>query len=217
MKLDPGFKQFYQWCKDHDIPFIIVSRQVVLHQSNWRRSHTISICDVTVRLLLCSGMAPLIRAILSALIGEQDANEIEIIANDVTLFDDGKWDIKYRHPSRYVLCAPLGQAQLSRTHIHQPGIANSGFGHDKSQAILPYRRLEKPPTIFFLGDGVSDISAARWADVLFAKQKPNGENDLATYCKREGIKHLEITEFSQAIPILSSIVNGEKSVAEVMA
>ena len=62
----------------------------------------------------------------------------------------------------------------------------------------------------------SDISAARWADVLFAKQKPNGENDLATYCTREGIKHLEISEFSQAIPILSSIVNGEKSVREVM-
>lgn len=64
---------------------------------------------------------------------------------------------------------------------------------------------------------VPDISAARWADVLFAKEKPNGENDLATYCTREGIKHLEFNDFSQAIPVLSSIVNGEKSVAEVMA
>ncbi|RXW21851.1 hypothetical protein EST38_g3996 [Candolleomyces aberdarensis] len=217
MKLDPGFKQFYQWCKDHDVPFIIVSRQAIFYNSNRRLSHTISICDFTLRLLLCSGMAPLIRAILSALIGEEDASQIEIIANDVTLFDDGKWDIKYRHPSRYVPCAALGQGQLSRTHIHPSGTANSGFGHDKSQAILPYRRLEKPPTIFFLGDGVSDISAARWADVLFAKQKPNGENDLATYCTREGIKHLEISDFSQAIPVLASIVNGEKSVAEVMA
>jgi hypothetical protein len=31
----------------------------------------------------------------------------------------------------------------------------SGFGHDKSQAILPYRELENPPTLFFFGDGVS--------------------------------------------------------------
>ena len=31
----------------------------------------------------------------------------------------------------------------------------SGFGHDKSQAILPYRGLPNPPTLFFFGDGVS--------------------------------------------------------------
>lgn len=34
-------------------------------------------------------------------------------------------------------------------------LAFSGFGHDKSQAILPYRQLAKPPTLFFFGDGVS--------------------------------------------------------------
>ena len=47
-------------------------------------------------------MAPLIRAVLSTLIGEHDASEIEIIANEVDIFDDGKWDIHYRHPSRSV-------------------------------------------------------------------------------------------------------------------
>lgn len=26
IKLDPGFKGFYQWCKDNDVPVIIVSR-----------------------------------------------------------------------------------------------------------------------------------------------------------------------------------------------
>ena len=31
----------------------------------------------------------------------------------------------------------------------------SNFGHDKSQAILQYRRLASPPTLFFFGDGVS--------------------------------------------------------------
>ena len=36
-----------------------------------------------------------------------------------------------------------------REHSH------SGFGHDKSQAILPYRALPNPPLIFFFGDGVS--------------------------------------------------------------
>ncbi|KAG6907613.1 hypothetical protein DXG01_008190 [Tephrocybe rancida] len=163
IKLDPGFKKFYAWCKEQDIPVIIVS----------------------------SGMAPLIRAVLSNLIGEESANEIEIIANDVTIHPDDKWEIKYRHPS-------------------------SGFGHDKSQAILPYRDLANPPTLFFFGDGVSDISAAKHADLLFVKVKGDGENDLSSYCTREGIKHVLFEDFSTALPVVQSVVAGKKTVAEVL-
>lgn len=50
-----------------------------------------------------SGMAPIIRTVLSNLIGEEDAKDIDIISNDVTVHPDGKWGIKYRHPSRYSL------------------------------------------------------------------------------------------------------------------
>ena len=49
---------------------------------------------------VCSGMAPLIRAVLSKHIGDEEAKEIEIISNDVEIHPDGKWEIKYRHPSR---------------------------------------------------------------------------------------------------------------------
>ncbi|KAF8997109.1 HAD-like domain-containing protein [Cyathus striatus] len=163
IKLDPGFKVFYAWCKENDIPVIIVS----------------------------SGMAPLIRAVLSNLVGDEAAQEIEIIANDAIIHSDGSWEIQYRHPS-------------------------SGFGHDKSQAILPYRDLEHPPTLFFFGDGVSDISAAKHADVLFVKEKPGGENDLAAYCTRESIRHVLFEDFSKALPIVQSIVEGKKSVDEVV-
>ena len=45
-------------------------------------------------------MAPLIRAVLSKHIGDKEANEIEIISNDVKIEPNGKWRIKYRHPSR---------------------------------------------------------------------------------------------------------------------
>lgn len=56
-------------------------------------------------------MAPLIRAVLSSLVGEENAEEIDIIANDVTIYPDGKWEIKYRHPSRcvYLICLMLGE------------------------------------------------------------------------------------------------------------
>ncbi|KAJ3508804.1 hypothetical protein NLJ89_g5552 [Agrocybe chaxingu] len=161
IKLDSGFKEFFSWCKANDIPIIIVS----------------------------SGMAPLIRAVLANLVGEDSANEIEIIANDVKVSPDGKWEIMFRHPS-------------------------SGFGHDKSQAILPYRRLPEPPTLFFFGDGVSDISAASHADVLFVKTKEDGENDLAAFCEREHIKHILFDNFSKALPIVQSVVKGEKSLED---
>jgi len=162
IKLDPGFKDFYRWCKTNDIPVIIVS----------------------------SGMTPIIRTVLSNLIGEEDAKEIEIISNDVTIHPDGKWEIKYRHPS-------------------------SGFGHDKSQAILPYRELTDPPITFFFGDGVSDMSAARHANVLFVKAKED-ENDLAAYCTKEGIKHIIFSDFSEALPIVESVVKGQKTIADIL-
>lgn len=79
-------------------------------------------------------MAPIIRAVLTNLISEEEASSIDIIANDVEYLDEAKtgerWEIVYRHPE-------------------------SGFGHDKSKAILPYRDLPHKPTLFFCGDGVS--------------------------------------------------------------
>jgi hypothetical protein len=45
-------------------------------------------------------MEPLIRAILSNLVGDE-ANDIEIISNSVDVHEDGSWNIKFRHPSRY--------------------------------------------------------------------------------------------------------------------
>ncbi|KAH9959944.1 HAD-like domain-containing protein [Russula dissimulans] len=160
IKLDSGFKEFFRYCQSQDIPLIIVS----------------------------SGMEPLIRAILSNLVGD-DAKDIEIISNSVDVHDDGLWNIKFRHPS-------------------------SGYGHDKSRAILPYRNLEKAPLLFFFGDGVSDMSAAKHADVLFVKEKSDGENDLATYCKRENIPHVLFANFSKALPVVRSIVEGEKTPKE---
>jgi 2-hydroxy-3-keto-5-methylthiopentenyl-1-phosphate phosphatase len=48
----------------------------------------------------------------------------------------------------------------------------SGFGHDKSLTLRPYAELpeEIRPTMFYAGDGVSDLSAAKETDLLFAKK-----------------------------------------------
>lgn len=53
----------------------------------------------------------------------------------------------------------------------------SHFGHDKSLTLRPYAQLpeDQRPTLFYAGDGVSDLSAARETDLLFAK-KGHGES-----------------------------------------
>jgi len=80
---------------------------------------------------------------------------------------------------------------------------DSGFGHDKSLTLRPYANLpeNERPTMFYAGDGVSDLSAARETDLLFAKKGKGtysvlacpesllkfGSTDLVTYCVKEEI------------------------------
>jgi 2-hydroxy-3-keto-5-methylthiopentenyl-1-phosphate phosphatase len=61
----------------------------------------------------------------------------------------------------------------------------SGFGHDKSLTIRPYAKLpaDKRPTMFYAGDGVSDLSAARETDLLFAKK---GHGKICTLSSERG-------------------------------
>ena len=60
----------------------------------------------------------------------------------------------------------------SERHYSSDKHDESDFGHDKSLTIRPYANLpaDQRPTLFYAGDGVSDLSAARETDLLFAKK-----------------------------------------------
>lgn len=66
IKLDPGFNPFYAWCRENDIPVIVLS----------------------------SGMEPIIRALLKDLVGPT-AEGIPIVSNQVDISEDGSWRIIY--------------------------------------------------------------------------------------------------------------------------
>ncbi|MCJ1404174.1 hypothetical protein MMC11_007399 [Xylographa trunciseda] len=115
---------------------------------HWARAHDIPV------IVLSSGMRPIIRALLAKLVGDE-ASTIEIICNEAVprpgkrVDDPSGWTIQFHD--------------------------DSGFGHDKSLAIRPYREAvqgmgEDRPVLLFAGDGVSDLSAARETDLLFAKR-----------------------------------------------
>ncbi|KAL2060193.1 hypothetical protein VTL71DRAFT_9588 [Oculimacula yallundae] len=79
--------------------------------------------------------------------------------------------------------------------------------------IRPYAALPngERPVLFYAGDGVSDLSAAKETDLLFAK----AGKDLVTYCENDEISHVIFQDFSQILATAKDIVSGERSVKEV--
>lgn len=107
----------------------------------------------------------------------------------------------------------------------------SGFGHDKSLEIRPYARLpaEQRPVLFYAGDGVSDLSAAKETDLLFAKagrgrlnsgSRPEGcamltvNEDLVTYCENESVPFTTFQDFYGILATVKDIVAGRITVEE---
>lgn len=129
--------------------------------------------DVLV-IVLSSGMEPIIRALLVKLIGPE-AEEIPIVANQVEINGD-KWSIKFHD--------------------------DSSFGHDKSLTIKPYTENKDRPILLYSGDGISDVSAAKETDLLFAK----AGMDLITYCKENDVKYREFTDFSEIHDYIQDLI-----------
>jgi len=105
--------------------------------------------------LVCSGMAPVIRAVWSKHIGDEEAKEIEINSNDVEIQPEEKWQIKWRHAS--------GQVELAIQGTSGP--TNPFFGDGISGTCVTFAifRLEQD----ILQMIKSEVSAAKHADVLF--------------------------------------------------
>jgi 2,3-diketo-5-methylthio-1-phosphopentane phosphatase len=126
--------------------------------------------------VISAGLKPVLRGVLDHFIGEEMSRHIEIVANDarVTQTDDGsKWEAVWRHECE--------------------------LGHDKARSINEYKaaaRLESEngtvPMIIFIGDGVSDLPAAREADVLFARRGLR----LEEYCIEHKIDYIPFDTFA---------------------
>jgi 2-hydroxy-3-keto-5-methylthiopentenyl-1-phosphate phosphatase len=73
MKLDPGFKAFYEWAQENNVPIVILS----------------------------SGMRPIISALLEKFLGHKPAKHLTIISNEPVSRDgkdinsEGGWGIEY--------------------------------------------------------------------------------------------------------------------------
>ncbi|KAK3687803.1 HAD-like domain-containing protein [Podospora appendiculata] len=152
----------------------------------WARENNVPI------VVLSGGMEPIIRALLSHFLGKDEADTLQIVSNDVaprpgkSLNDEGGWQIVFHDAS--------------------------GFGHDKSIEIRPYADLpeNERPVLFYAGDGVSDLSAAKETDLLFAK----AGRDLVTYCENQRVPFTTFENFSEILSTVKDIVAGKLSVKD---
>ncbi|KAH8900148.1 hypothetical protein GQ53DRAFT_801641 [Thozetella sp. PMI_491] len=162
--LDEGFKTFFAWAKENNVPIVVLS----------------------------GGMEPIIRALLSHMLGEEDAKTLQIVSNNVaprpgkTINEEGGWHIVFHDDSH--------------------------FGHDKSLEIRPYAALPEGerPTMFYAGDGVSDLSAAKETDLLFAK----AGKQLVEYCEAEKVPFTTFNNFNEILDTVKDIVSGKVSVKD---
>ncbi|AMD20034.1 HCL117Cp [Eremothecium sinecaudum] len=160
IELDPGFKEMYEWAHFEGIPIIIVS----------------------------SGMKPLIEAILKHHLDPKAVANIDLVANDVHVEEDGSWKIVFRD--------------------------KSPEGHDKSKTISHYKarfaNQEQPPMYFYCGDGVSDLSAARECDLLFAKEG----KDLIKYCDKENVPYHVFSSFDDILKVTKLVIEEKHDIRE---
>ncbi|AQZ18586.1 YNL010W [Zygosaccharomyces parabailii] len=161
--LDPGFKDTLKWSLENNVPIVVVS----------------------------SGMRPIIKHLLTSLVGEDSINKIDIVSNEVDIHKDGEWNIVY--------------------------IDDGPFGHDKSKTIDRYKRKyeaesSEKPIYFYCGDGVSDLSAAKDCDLLFARRG----KDLVRYCKKQDVPFREFDSFEDILASIKQVLSGKKTVKELM-
>jgi len=124
--------------------------------------------------VISAGLKPILRRVLDTFLGEEASSHIEIVANDAEIKEDGsEWKPIWRH--------------------------NTDLGHDKALSINEYKAAAKLeaengtiPLIVFIGDGVSDLPAAREADVLFARKGLR----LEEYCIENKIAYIPFSTFA---------------------
>jgi 2-hydroxy-3-keto-5-methylthiopentenyl-1-phosphate phosphatase len=115
-------------------------------------------------------------------------SSIQIVANDAEIKSDGsEWKPIWRHDSE--------------------------LGHDKALSVQEGREEAAKycidgqiPLIVFIGDGVSDLAAAREADVLFARKGLR----LEEYCKENNISYIPFETFADIKREMESIMKEDQ-------
>lgn len=142
--------------------------------------------------VISAGLKPILRKVLDTFLGEEESSHIDIVANEAEITEDGSaWKPIWLH--------------------------DTALGHDKALSIAEARKDAQMtcedgtiPLIVFIGDGVSDLPAARHSDVLFARRGLR----LEEYCIENNIEYIPFDTFADIQVKIDDIrVEDEKKTA----
>lgn len=142
--------------------------------------------------VISAGLKPVLRRVLDHFLGEDDSQHIDIVANDAHISEDGReWKVEWLHDNEK--------------------------GHDKAISMKEARAAAKlacengtVPLIVFIGDGVSDLPAARNADVLFARRGLR----LEEYCVENKLDYVPYDTFADIQRELTSIAKADEEMTK---
>ncbi|AET37545.1 putative phosphoric monoester hydrolase Ecym_1307 [Eremothecium cymbalariae DBVPG len=183
---------FHKILESVELPFdecVKILKDNVQLDTGFRSMYDWCIKEQVPLVVVSGGIRLVIEELLEQHLGKDALKNIEIYSNDVVVNDDGSWSIVYRDDSHH--------------------------GHDKARSIdlckQRFNQQMNTPVYLYCGDGVSDVSAAKECDLLFAKRG----KDLVTYCDREGILYHEFDTFENILECVKRVTSGEISVQEL--
>jgi 2,3-diketo-5-methylthio-1-phosphopentane phosphatase len=167
--------------------FEVMEQQIEL-DPDFARFHKYCLDNEIPFNVISAGLKPILRRILDGFLGTEASSHIEIVANDATISNDGaQWTPVWRHEGE--------------------------MGHDKSLSMTEAREQAELacedgsiPLIVFIGDGVSDLPAARHADVLFARKGLR----LEEYCIENKISYIPYNSFADIQSNIERIIKEDQ-------
>jgi 2-hydroxy-3-keto-5-methylthiopentenyl-1-phosphate phosphatase len=178
-----------------NVPFddgFAVMRDVLEVDPDFKSFHAFCIANNIPFNVISAGLKPILRRVLDHTLGPAASSTIPIIANDAVINTPGsEWVPVWLH-------------------------ADSKLGHDKAlsvqtaraEAAQEYADQGSVPLIVFIGDGVSDLPAAREADVLFARRGLA----LEDYCVENKIAYIPYDSFADIQTELEKIKKADEQV-----
>ncbi|GFF94416.1 pdp3-interacting factor 1 [Aspergillus udagawae] len=166
--------------------FVVMEKELEI-DPGFQEFHKFCIANGIDFNVISAGLKPILRRVLDTFLGEQ-ASSIQIVANDADIRSDGsEWKPIWRHDTE--------------------------LGHDKALSVQEGRAEAAKycidgqiPLIVFIGDGVSDLAAAREADVLFARKGLR----LEEYCKENNISYIPFETFADIKREMKSIMKEDQ-------
>ncbi|KAF9193026.1 hypothetical protein BGZ51_004259 [Haplosporangium sp. Z 767] len=171
-----------------------------LHFHSYVRKH-----DIPFSIVSC-GLDILIKDYMSWYLGQEQADQLVILANYAKV-EDRRWLVTYKDDSPHShdksVCIRESKQEFKRQQVERQKEAETASETAEQQA--------EEHVVVFCGDGISDLSAAREADVLFARRG----RDLEKYCRTHKIPFTPFDSFDKVTELIQGLQDGSLTMAEI--